>query len=99
MTSSATMAVHKSSMASSPESPVSNGGESFAVKVGAKKDALNFNHLHEEICEFTSISYIPVWVGHSYYSSTRWSQGQGKITVYCNITGLYPSEHTIQSYS
>ena len=38
MTSSATMAVHKSSMASSPELPVSNGGERLAVKVGARKD-------------------------------------------------------------
>ena len=49
MTSSATMAVHKSSMASSPESPVSNGGESFADKVGARKYAINLIHRHKAI--------------------------------------------------
>ena len=45
MTSSATMALHKSSMVSSPESPVSNGGESFAAKVGARKNAFDLNHV------------------------------------------------------
>ena len=35
MTSSATTAVHNSSMASSPESPTNNGGDSFAVTVGS----------------------------------------------------------------
>ena len=49
MTSSATMAVHKSSMASSPESPVSNGGERFTDKVGARKDTINLLHHHKAI--------------------------------------------------
>ena len=45
MTSSATMAMHKSSMVSSPESPISNGGERDAVKVGARKHKFQSNTL------------------------------------------------------
>ena len=37
MTSSATLAAHNNSMASSPELPINNGGEMSAFKVGSKK--------------------------------------------------------------
>ena len=57
MTSSATVAVHKSSMASSLELPINNGGESSAVKVGARKCAINLIHtlaqcFLKNICRF-----------------------------------------------
>ena len=41
MTSSVTMAVHESLMASSPELPINNKGESVDVKVGAMKNLSN----------------------------------------------------------
>ena len=73
MTSSDSVAAHNNSMASSPESPINNGGERSAVKVGAKKYVINFIHWQKDLHRghpYVSLEHFVFCI----YSQNRYSK-------------------------